>query len=113
MHTVADYRFGQATVDGEKLTSDFVVLPSRVVRGWRRHEGHRLAVADLEPFMEELPERLIVGTGAWGQVQVAEEVAATLMGRGVEMVVATTPDAVRLYGESDPSRTALAVHLTC
>jgi hypothetical protein len=34
-----------------------------------RAQGHRLVLADLDDMVEELPERLAVGTGAYGQMR--------------------------------------------
>ena len=37
----------------------------------------------------------------------------TLRGRGVEVEVLPTPEAIRRYAELDPRKTAAALHLTC
>jgi hypothetical protein len=50
-------------VEGEEQTRDVIVLPDRVLTNWRRADGHRLVLADLGDVIDELPERLIVGTG--------------------------------------------------
>jgi hypothetical protein len=49
-----------------------IVLPERVLRGWWRREGHGLVLEDLDEVLDELPERLLVGTGAYGQWQLRE-----------------------------------------
>jgi len=66
---IEDYRFGHVVVDGKEQRRDVIVLPDRVVSDWWRAEGHRLALADLDEVIEELPERLVVGTGAYGQLR--------------------------------------------
>jgi hypothetical protein len=83
MPRIEDYRFGHLLVDGKEQTRDVVVLPDRVVSDWWRADGHQLVLADLGDVLEELPERLVVGTGAYGQLR------------------------------PDPRRTAAALHLTC
>src|SRR5438876_157963 len=55
--------------EGREETRDVIVLPERVVRGWWRKEGHRLALEDLDEVLDELPERLLVGTGAYRQMR--------------------------------------------
>lgn len=90
-----------------------IVLPDRVVRNWWRADGHRLVLADLEDVLEELPEHLVVGTGAHGQMRPDPEVVEQLRSRGVEVEALTTAEAVSRYGELDPRRTAAALHLTC
>ena len=100
-------------VDGEERTRDLIVLPDRVLTDWWRADGHRLVLADLGDVIEELPERLVAGTGAYGQLRPDPEVLNELSQRGVEVETLPTGEAVRRYGELDPRRTAAALHLTC
>jgi hypothetical protein len=58
------YRFGRVVVDGEKQARDVIVLPDRTVANWWRSDGHELTLADLDDVLQELPEVLLVGTGA-------------------------------------------------
>ena len=66
---IEGYSFGRVLVDGEEHTKDVIVLPNRVVGGWWRRDGHSLVLEDLEEVLDELPERLILGTGAYGRMQ--------------------------------------------
>jgi len=113
MARIEDYTFGSVVVDGRQETGDLIVLPGRVVRKWRREKGHRLAVADIEEVLDELPERLIVGSGASGMMRPKRKLLALLEQRGVTVEVLPTAEAVRRYGELDPAHTAAALHLTC
>ena len=113
MPRIEGYRFGHLVVDGEEQTRDLIVLPERVLTNWRRANGHRLVLADLEDVIEELPERLVVGTGAYGQMRPDPETLEQLRQRGVEVEALPTDEAVRRYCELDPRRTAAALHLTC
>jgi hypothetical protein len=63
--------------------------------------------------IDELPERLVVGTGAYGQMRPEPEALVELRQRGVEVEALPTEEAVRRYSELDPRRTAAALHLTC
>jgi len=113
MPRIEGYRFGHLVVDGEEQTGDVIVLPERVLTNWWRADGHRLVLADLEDVIDELPERLIVGTGVYGQMSPDPETLDRLRQRGVEVEALPTDEAVRRYGELDPRRTAAALHLTC
>lgn len=113
MARLEDYRFGRVRVDGQEQTRDLIVLPDRVVTNWWRREGHRLVLEDLEAVLDELPERLVVGTGAAGQMRPDPSVLERLQERGVQVEVLPTDRAVARYGELDPRRTAAALHLTC
>jgi hypothetical protein len=113
MARIEGYRFGRIVVDGEEHTRDMIILPSRVVPNWWREEGHSLVRNDLGDVLEEPPERLIVGTGASGLMRPDPATLEVLRHRGIDVVVARTGEAVRLYAEADPATTAAALHLTC
>jgi hypothetical protein len=113
MPRIEGYRFGHVVVDGEEQARDVIVLPDRVVTDWWRADGHRLVLADLEDVIEDLPERLVVGTGAYEQMRPDPEAVNELRQRGVEVEALPTGEAVRRFGELDPRRTAAALHLTC
>ena len=112
MPRLEGYRFGHLVVDGEEQTRDLIVLPDRVVTNWWRADGHRL-VLDLDDVVDELPEHLLVGTGAYAKMQPHPEAVDRLRQRGVEVEALPTGEAVRRYGELDSHRTAAALHLTC
>jgi len=113
MSRIEGYTFGRVVVDGVEQTKDVIVLPGRLVPNWWRKKGHSPAMEDLGDVMDELPERLIVGTGAAGQMVPARGTLRRLRERGVDVEVMRTDDAVRRYAELDPARTAAALHLTC
>ncbi|HET7856116.1 MAG TPA: MTH938/NDUFAF3 family protein [Gaiellaceae bacterium] len=113
MRRIEGYSFGHVTVDGHEETKDVIVLPDRVVRGWWRREGHGLVLEDLDDVLHELPERLLIGTGAYGRMRPDPETLAALRTRGIEVEVLETGEAVARYGRLDPRRTAAALHLTC
>ncbi|MGH2664023.1 MAG: MTH938/NDUFAF3 family protein [Actinomycetota bacterium] len=113
MARLEGYRFGRVIVDGREETRDVIVLPSRVIRNWWRKDGHALVLDDLGEVVDELPELLVVGTGAAGQMEPDPGTLKALRDRGVEVEVLRTEEAVRRYGAADPARTAAALHLTC
>jgi hypothetical protein len=113
MPAIEGYGFGRVTIDGREETRDVIVLPERVVRGWWRKERHALVLGDLDEVLDELPERLLVGTGAYGQMRPDPSALETLRARGVDVEVLPTAEAVRRYAQLDPRKTAAALHLTC
>jgi hypothetical protein len=113
MPEIDGYGFGRVTIDGREETRDVIVLPERVVRGWWRREGHGLVLEDLDEVLDELPERLLVGTGAYGQMRPDPGALETLRARGVDVEVLPTAEAVERYAQLDPRKTAAALHLTC
>src|SRR4029453_15730382 len=113
MPRIEGYRFGHVVVDGEEQTRDLIVLPERVLTNWWRADGHRLVLADLEEVLEEVPARLLVGTGAYGRLHPDPEAIEQLRRRGIEVEAIRTAEAVRCSGELEPRRIAAALHLTC
>ncbi len=113
MPRIANYSFGRVSVDGSEETRDVIVLPGRVVRNWWRRDGHSLVLDDLEDVVDELPARLVVGTGAYGRLRPEPQTLEGLRARGVEVEVLPTEEAVLRYAALNPAETAAALHLTC
>ena len=113
MPEIAGYDFGRVTVDGRVETRDVIVLPERVVHEWWRRDGHGLVLEDLDAVLDELPERLIVGTGAYGRLRPDPATIEALRARGIQVEALPTAEAVERYAELDPRTTAAALHLTC
>jgi hypothetical protein len=72
-----------------------------------------MVLEDLNQVLDELPERLIVGTSADGGMRPDPGLVEGLEARGIWVEVHRTEEAVRRYAALDPSRTAAALHLTC
>jgi hypothetical protein len=90
-----------------------IVLPRRVVRDWRRRDGNSLVLDDLRECLDELPLRLVVGTGAQGRLEPDPNALQALEERGIDVEVLPTEQAVRRYEELNPAEAAAALHLTC
>jgi hypothetical protein len=110
---IESYTFGRVTVDGREETADVIVLPERIVRNWRRRDGHSLVLEDLDEVLDELPGRLVIGTGANGRLHPDPVTLELLRQRGVQVESLPTDEAVRRFQELDPAATAAALHLTC
>jgi hypothetical protein len=110
---IESYSFGRVTVDGREETADVIVLPERIVRNWRRKDGHSLVLEDLDEVLEELPGRLVIGTGADGRLRPDPVTLELLRRRGIQVEPLPTGEAVRRFQELDPAATAAALHLTC
>jgi hypothetical protein len=109
--------FGEIEIDGQRFTHDVVVEgeqvrkrrkgPSKV---YRERYGHTpLSVDEAIPWSVA---RLVIGTGASGQLPVMDEVFAEGERLGVEIVVVPTTEACELMREGGP-RTAAILHVTC
>src|SRR5262245_296293 len=98
--------FGKLEIDGQAFDHD-VVLDGRHVRKrkkgpskpYRDRYGHTpLSIDEAIPWSVK---RLVIGTGASGELPVMDEVYEEARRRGVEIVARPTPEACRLLSESD------------
>lgn len=113
MPTIDGYSFGCIVIDGREHDRDVIILPSRVVANWWRREGHCLVLEDLSEVLDELPSHLVIGRGAYGRMEPDGGALRDLEGRGIEVEVLDTEQAVARYRALDPQQTAAALHLTC
>ena len=108
------YKFGQIAIDGEIYNKDVIILPQRVIAGWWRREGHALHPEDLEAVIEEAPDVLCVGQGAYGRMRVTVEAREALKAAGIELVSEDTESACQRYNQlREQCKAAAALHLTC
>ena len=110
------YGFGTLVVDGREIHTDVLLTPGEVREYWWRREGHVLHLEDLDALLDEHLERLVVGTGAYGRMQLVSGLEPELAARGVTVEVLLTAAAVDRINELlslDTPGWAGALHLTC
>ncbi len=100
-------------IDGKVYTSDMIILPDRIIDGWRRREGHRLFPDDLEVVLESGPRKLIVGTGSSGLMVVNDATLELFSSRGIEVIAEPTTLAWKTFNRLTAPNVAGAFHLTC
>jgi hypothetical protein len=110
--------FGLIEIDGRRFDRDVVLDAGEVRRrkkkpskAYRDRYGHTPLSGD-----EQIPwsaPRLIVGTGADGQLPIMPEVYEEARRRGVEIVAVRTEEACRLLSGVKPRDVAAVLHVTC
>jgi hypothetical protein len=112
---IVGYRFGSVDIDGRTYTSDVIITPDRVIDTWRRKRGHALAVADLDDVVAVRPDVLVIGTGYFGRMSVAQETRRYLEQQGIQVRDARTREAVHEFRQlqQERRRVVAALHLTC
>lgn len=115
MNEVEEYSFGYIRVSGKSYSRDLIIYPDRVKEDWWRIEGHRLDLKDIEEVIQYKPKTLIVGTGAYGYMKVPKELIDELERRGIEVRVAKTSEACKIFNElvKRGVKAVAALHLTC
>lgn len=110
---IESYHFGRIEIDGRSHSRDLIILPSWVLCGWRRKEGHLVQPEDLEAVFTAMPELLIIGQGAHSQMQVTPESKRALQSAGIELLLLPTKEACQRYNRLRKKRAvAAALHLT-
>jgi hypothetical protein len=110
--------FGEIEIDGRRLQHDVVIEDGRVrkrkkgpSKAYRDRFGHTpLSTDEAIPWSSG---RLIVGTGAAGQLPVMPEVLEEARRRGVEVVVRPTADACVLLSSEPGTGASAILHVTC
>jgi hypothetical protein len=110
--------FGQLEIDGRRFDNDVVLERGRVRRRkkgpskvYRDRYGHTPLSTD-----ESIPwsaPRLIVGTGADGQLPIMPELYREARRRGVEVIARPTAEACALLELADSREVAAVLHVTC
>lgn len=114
MPHIKEFSFGSIEIDGTEYVDDVIIYPWAVDDTWWRDEGHVLKVEDIGDALEADPEVVVVGTGAHGRMKVTDAVREELEERGIDLVVARTPEAVEEYNHLQAEKRAVALlHLTC
>ena len=111
-------QFGEIEIDGVLYKED-VVIDSGTVRprdkGPSRKHKARFGHTPLSA-KEDIPwncQRLIIGSGAQGQLPVMKKVHKRAEEKGVELVILPTPEACEQLTIADPNHPNAILHVTC
>ncbi len=110
--------FGQVEIEGERYHRDVVIDggkirkrdkgPSKQLQGRARHTP--LTAAEQIPWGGT---RLIIGTGARGQLPISPELRAEAANRGIVIEALPTIEACRLLADVDAADVYAILHVTC
>lgn len=115
---VDEYAFGHITIDGVAYEHDIVIEGGTIrkrkkgpSKGRREEFGHTpLTPAERVPWGAK---KLWIGTGAHGRLPVPDDFRQEARRRGVELLMKTTPELVKLINEALPADTNVILHVTC
>ena len=114
MH-IDSYQFGNIVIDGTGYDGDVIIVGGSVISDWWRKQGHLLFAEDIASVIEARPSVLVVGCGASGLMEVAEQTRRLLQEHGIGLEALDTKEAVQRFNELSRSgeNVAAALHLTC
>jgi hypothetical protein len=110
--------FGEIEIEGRRYSHDVVIDRGRVTKRkkgpskpYRETFGHTpLSVAEAIPWTTS---RLVIGTGANGQLPITVDVRAEAERRGIDLVVLPTEQACTVLRDADVSTVSAVLHVTC
>jgi hypothetical protein len=110
--------FGVIEVDGYRYEHDVVIEAGKVRRRKKGPSKHRKPEFGHTPLTadERIPwsaGTLIVGTGASGQLPIADDLYAAAANRHVTIVARPTAEACALVSEANAGSVAAVLHVTC
>jgi len=112
---INNYSFGHMELDGKNYSSDLIIFPDGSINpDWKRKEGHKLDAGDIIGLMDDSPELIVIGTGAYGCMIPSDNLLDTLGKKGIDYVAEPSGKASTLYNElSSVKRVGACFHLTC
>ena len=110
---IESYSFGWMVVGGKVYDADLIIVGEEIFPDWWRREGHSLCLDDLKVVVERKAEILVIGTGAYGAMDVPYETEKFLEEQGIEVIWKATAEAVEIFNGLSGRKKAGAFHLTC
>jgi hypothetical protein len=113
--------FGSITVDGAVFEHDVIIRPDGRVKKRKKKlskavygTSHTISLDEAEYVCEQGSgaERLIVGSGQYGNVELSPEAAAHFEARNYSVVLLPTPEVIDVWNETEGKAIGL-FHVTC
>lgn len=119
---IEEYRFGFIKILGKSYNHDVEVRWAGEVLDWWRQESHVIDLEDIQRALEQKPDLIIIGTGAYGVAKVTERAQKEIKTQGIELIIDKTEEAVRTFNiirerskmeEGKEKKVIGLFHLTC
>lgn len=110
--------FGVIEIEGQRYEHDVVITAGRISKRDKKPSKHYRGRFGHTPLSaeEDIPwagGRLIVGTGASGQLPIMDELLDEAERRGIAIEVLPTREACRLLADVPSDRVNAILHVTC
>ena len=116
---INDTSFGSITVDGVVYDHDIIITLERLVKKRKKKlskavygTSHTISLDEAEYFFQEGSEGIIIGSGQYGVVELSKEAAGFLQQKNCEVILLSTPEAIREWNGAEGKWIAL-FHITC
>jgi len=119
---IEEYHFGLITIDGKIYNHDVEVRWTGEILKWWRKESHVIDVEDVKRAVNENPETIVIGNGAYGVANLTEEAKKFITEKGIKLIVDKTEEATKTFNiikeeseleEGEQNKVIGLFHLTC
>jgi hypothetical protein len=113
--------FGSITVEGSVFEHDVIIRPDGQVKKRKKKlskavygTSHTISLDEAKHVCNQGPgaDRLIVGSGQYGNVELSPEAAAYVKKRNFSVVLLPTPEVIDVWNETEGRAIGL-FHVTC
>jgi hypothetical protein len=118
---IDDTTFGSITVAGTVFEHDVIIRPDGRVKKRKKKlskavygTSHKISLREAKYLYEHAPgaDRLIVGSGQYGKMELSPEAVAYLRRRGCRVVLRPTPTVIAVWNRTKGAAVGL-FHVTC
>ena len=116
---IQDTEFGSITVDEDVFDHDIVIRLGGKVKKRKKKlskeqygSSHTVSLAEAEHIFDEGAERLIIGSGQYGNVKLSDEAERYFKEKGCSVELHPTPEAIQVWNEVE-GKTIGMFHVTC
>jgi hypothetical protein len=111
--------FGSITIDGETIKHDVVIRLSGKIKKRKKKlskavygTSHTISLNEAKHVYQKGAERLIIGGGQFGMVELSDESAEYFQGKSCEVELLPMKKAIKAWNEADGAVIGL-FHVTC
>jgi hypothetical protein len=111
--------FGSITIEGETIEHDVLIRLSGKVKKRKKKlskavygTSHTISLDEAKHVYQKGAERLIVGAGQYGFVELSDEAAGYFERKGCQVDLQPMKDAIRIWNEAEGAVIGL-FHVTC
>jgi len=120
MPTINSVEFGKIVIDNKQYNQVLIIGEEVKERDYNKLEklfgtSHIIGDWEIKSLLESDPEIIVIATGWDGVLKVKEEAIKAFKDKGIEVICAITPEAVKTYNEKkkEGKRVNALIHTTC
>ena len=117
--TISDTGFGYVIIEGSRIEHDIVIRLSGKVKKRKKKlskavygTSHTISLDEAKYVYQKGAERLIVGAGQYGFVELSDEAAGYFERKGCEVDLRPMKEAIQAWNEAEGAVIGL-FHVTC